>query len=89
MKIIQNSNSSIRTLSFTDAKAVWDWGSLWALDTAIAELRTDTVQSGKQRVSLLSLASKYLPSHALNNANKGGRDGIHLDTSLDEDRETC
>lgn len=53
-----------------------------------SRVQTYTVQSEGQRIFLLSLSSKYLPSHALNSANKGGRDGIHLDTSLDEDRET-
>lgn len=53
-----------------------------------SRVQTDSVQSGKQGIFLLSPSSKYLPSHALNSANNGGRDGIHLDTSLDEDKET-
>lgn len=61
--------------------------SLWVFYTTIAEFRRDTVQSGKSRIFPSALSSKCLPGHALNNANKGGRDGIHLDTSLDEDRK--
>lgn len=40
-----------------------------------------------ENISLQPLSSKCLPSHTLNNANKGGRDGIHSDTNLDEDRK--
>lgn len=40
-----------------------------------------------ENISLQPLSCKCLPSHAPNNANKGGRGGIHWTTSLDEGRK--